>query len=172
MNFWISLISSEPQLDRVDTASPETPHLHKCISLFWSCYWFFAAEMNCSCFASFLKLWSAFPCAIILVEEIFKPLRLVLLCICSIFMLTTSYHGTARGEAWSRQFLFDGTNCILPFWLQALTLHCGFGTHQLSSHFKDLPAATALSHFSLPALLLLPVLLPMFILIFLVEGRK
>lgn len=170
MNFQISLISSEPQLGHVTTASPETPHLHKCISLFCSCYWFFAAEMNCSCFASFLKLWSAFPCAIILVEEIFKSLRLGFLWICRIFTLANSSCGSAWEEAWSLQFLLSGTSCVL-FWLQALALYFGLGTHQLSSHFKDLPATTDSSHFSLLTLLLLPILLPVFILIFLVEGR-
>lgn len=124
MNFWISLISSEPQLDNVDTASPETPYLHKCISLFWSCYWFFAAEMNCSCFASFLKLWSGFPCATILVEERFKPLRLV--------QHFYTYHLlqwlNMRGSLESS--IFTCWDKLYSFLLASdLKLHFGFGTY-------------------------------------------
>lgn len=126
MNFQVSLISSEPQLGHVNTASPETPHFHKCISLFCSCYWFFAAEMSCSCFASSLKLWSAFPCAIIPVKKYSNHSHLVCYESAAFFVLYHLFLWLSTRGAWSSipvcwdkldsPFLASGPFPVLCFW--------------------------------------------------------
>lgn len=75
-------------------------------------------------------------------------------------------------EKFGVKFLLDGTTCIPSFWLQALILHCGFWEHQLSSHFKDLPVTTDLSHLSLLDPFFHPIACHMFILIFMVKGSN
>lgn len=77
---------------------------------------------------------------------------IVVLCICSIFILAFFCHWPNVRESLESKSLVDATSCILSFGLQALILHCGLWACQLSSCSKDLPVSTDLSHlFASPA---------------------
>lgn len=130
-----------------------------------------AAEMSCSCSASFLKLWSAFPCAIILLQEILKA-HLVCYTSAAFLYFTTSSYGSARGEVWSLQFLLAGTSCVLPFGLRPLpcTLVLEHINQAATWRTFQLPQIQTIS-LCFPFCFFL-VLLPVSIPVFLVEGRK